>query len=200
MGIPMPTQSWRTLSSAQPGLVTSGSFPPHVKAGHIWELTCSDGVFEFHLMKPVVVLNGLMSLCEHASSVYTFPAIRACKHLQTFCEHPCNFWKQFKQRTHFVGTFKFIGTIRFSYPCKIRASFVKLNPIWVGAMGLYGILCITKNGFMLKAKISREIFWFAFHRHMLNAVAMVTSFSLQTFQFFIILKLCVKNAIQAIFC
>ena len=127
-------------------------------------------------------------------------AIRACERLQTFCEHPCNFRKQFKQKTHFVGTFKFIGTIRYSYPCKIRASFVKFNPIWVGGRGLCGFLCITKNSFMLKAKISREIFWFAFRKHLLNAVSKVTSFSLQTFQFFIILILCVKNAMQAIFC
>ena len=130
-------------------------------------------------------------------------AIRACERLQTFCEHPCNFRKQFKQRKHFVGTFKFIGTIRYSYPCKIRASFVKLNPIWVGGRGLCGFLCITKNSFMLKAKISREIVWFAFRKHLLlniwNAVSRVASFSLQAFQFFIILILCVNNAMQAIF-
>ena len=48
-------------------------------------------------------------------------------------------------------------------------------------------------------KILRGIFWCVFCKHLLNAVAMVTTFSQDTFQFFIILILCVKNAVQTIF-
>ena len=48
-------------------------------------------------------------------------------------------------------------------------------------------------------KILWGIFWFVFRNHLLNAVAMVSPFSLYTFQFFIILILCVKNAMQTIF-
>ena len=43
------------------------------------------------------------------------------------------------------------------------------------------------------------IFWCVFCKHLLNTVAMVTTFCEDTFQFFIILILCVKNAKQTIF-
>ena len=48
-------------------------------------------------------------------------------------------------------------------------------------------------------KILWGIFWFVFRKHLLSAVAMITPFSLYTLQFFIILILCVKNAMQTIF-
>ena len=48
-------------------------------------------------------------------------------------------------------------------------------------------------------KILWEIFWCVFCEHLLNTVAMVTTFSQDTFQFFIILILCVRNAMQTIF-
>ena len=38
-----------------------------------------------------------------------------------------------------------------------------------------------------------------FCKHLLNTIAMVNTFSKDTFQFFIILILCVKNAMQTIF-
>ena len=48
-------------------------------------------------------------------------------------------------------------------------------------------------------KILWGIFWCVFCKHLLNAVAMVTTFSKGTFQIFIILIHCVKNAMQTIF-
>ena len=48
-------------------------------------------------------------------------------------------------------------------------------------------------------KILWGIFLCVFCKHLLNTVAMVTTFSQGTFQFFITLILCVKNAMQTIF-
>ena len=47
-------------------------------------------------------------------------------------------------------------------------------------------------------KILWGIFSFVFRKHLLNAAAMVIPFSQYNFQFFIILILCVKNAMQTI--
>ena len=47
-------------------------------------------------------------------------------------------------------------------------------------------------------KILWQIFKFVFRKYLLNAFAMVTPLSQYTFQFFIILKLYVKNAMQTI--
>ena len=48
-------------------------------------------------------------------------------------------------------------------------------------------------------KIIWVIFWCVFCKHLLNTVAIVTTFSKETFQFFINLILGVKNAMQTIF-
>ena len=53
---------------------------------------------------------------------------------------------------------------------------------------------------MTFAKILCEIIWFVSRKHLLYPVAMVIQFPIYTFQFFIILILCVKNAIQTIVC
>ena len=52
---------------------------------------------------------------------------------------------------------------------------------------------------MICPKILWGIFWCVFYKHLLNTVAMVTTFYQDTFQLFIILILCVKNAMQTIF-
>ena len=45
-------------------------------------------------------------------------------------------------------------------------------------------------------KLLLGIFWLVLCKHLLNTVAMVTTFFYYTFQFLIILTLCIKNAMQ----